>query len=523
MSVGFEDDNLGIFDKACPQCMANNVSGAARCTCGYVFDTADGGNAEPTAELIAYEEKLFEEYLAARVAQATEAARITAHAAKLEPDNERKAVEAHRARAAAETAKAKLAAQKARAAHAAAVVQGESEGNGKANRAVGPATPPRTAETAHSGKQQPAETWRPTKPADVGRGKAKHRHRLPRTAKTRRTYPTAMAAHSARTRRTSARATAARVAKAWQRVVTKKVAKKAKRMIAVATQTSKRVVTAAQNIRRARANSVADAKVYPVLKDVYLDAPAAQTVSSDKNQHAAERKSSSDPLASNGTALAAKDIHGQMPQKASVARKHPVTSAPKKASIQSQPTAPTNRSVASKIRQSSAEAADATHTNGTPKHAATTARQATDDVVRERNVYPSEAFRATQAAKIAKAVEAARALEAKENTMECPLCTAILPVNATRCGCGWLVPAGERDIPGLVLHPQDQTANGPKVLVCPIECPVCTASIPAGASRCGCGWAAPQGNREMPPVMLSAEEQAALAQGMEIKTLTRRR
>ncbi|MFQ6021538.1 MAG: hypothetical protein ACE5NW_02350 [Acidiferrobacterales bacterium] len=49
---------------------------------------------------------------------------------------------------------------------------------------------------------------------------------------------------------------------------------------------------------------------------------------------------------------------------------------------------------------------------------------------------PGPAFRAAQAAKADRAVEAAKDLE----TMTCPACGATISVAATACGCGWSVP-----------------------------------------------------------------------------------
>lgn len=110
---------MGIFDKACPQCTADNAAGAIRCACGFIFDTADANGSAPSPKETAEEEKLFEEYLAARVAQAIEQATVATHAADVEPENERRAIEAIRAQETVEKAKRELAAQQTRAANAA--------------------------------------------------------------------------------------------------------------------------------------------------------------------------------------------------------------------------------------------------------------------------------------------------------------------------------------------------------------------------------------------------------------------
>ena len=50
----------------------------------------------------------------------------------------------------------------------------------------------------------------------------------------------------------------------------------------------------------------------------------------------------------------------------------------------------------------------------------------------------------------------------------------------------------------------------------PMECPVCTAALALDVSQCGCGWLVPSDEDELPSVALSAEECTALAQGARI-------
>jgi hypothetical protein len=117
---------LGIFDKACPRCTAVNAAGAASCDCGYAFDNVPREQARSTPELVAQEERLFEDYLVARVAQAVELATVAVRAAELAPENECTAMEALRAKENVNAAKVELAAQRVRAARAAAVAKSVS-------------------------------------------------------------------------------------------------------------------------------------------------------------------------------------------------------------------------------------------------------------------------------------------------------------------------------------------------------------------------------------------------------------
>ena len=253
---------MGIFDKACPQCTADNAAGAIRCACGFIFDTADANGLGPSPQETAEEERLFQEYLAARVAKAIEQVTVAVHAADVEPANKRGAIEAIRLQAVVEKAKAELAAQQARAAKAA-----------EAARAM------------------------------------------------------------------------------------------------------------------------------------------------------EERK--------------------------------------------------TNR----------------------------------------------DEFHAAQAEKIEQALSTARVTQSLKAGRECPLCTGPLAADATDCACGWTASAGEFKMPGLELSEREriETVGLPEAMTCPVECPVCTATVPAGVPNCGCGWAVPVGEREMPPLALSPDERSAIEDGEKIK------
>lgn len=77
---------MSIFSKECPHCAATRPADASRCGCGYVFDPYLLDDAQRTLGLAAEEEKLYEEYLAARAAEAAkiEAASPAASASRQE-------------------------------------------------------------------------------------------------------------------------------------------------------------------------------------------------------------------------------------------------------------------------------------------------------------------------------------------------------------------------------------------------------------------------------------------------------
>ncbi len=100
---------MSIFTKDCPQCAETNAAYAIRCKCGFVFG-ADAASAESqTREDIALEEeKLYQEYLAARAKQADSTADNAGRLAAALPADQARLKEAEDAKAAAEHAQAEL-------------------------------------------------------------------------------------------------------------------------------------------------------------------------------------------------------------------------------------------------------------------------------------------------------------------------------------------------------------------------------------------------------------------------------
>ena len=108
---------MSIFSKECPHCAATRPADASRCGCGYVFDPYLLDDAQRTLGLAAEEEKLYEEYLAAKLAA-------------IDPENEPTAIDDARAQRGAQAANAELAAQRARAAQAAEAAKIEAAEQG---------------------------------------------------------------------------------------------------------------------------------------------------------------------------------------------------------------------------------------------------------------------------------------------------------------------------------------------------------------------------------------------------------
>jgi len=75
--------SLSIFDKICPSCAARISVSAERCVCGHHFDSSEPSEQEAALR----DEEIYEGYLAARAAQAHEAAHVARQALFDDPGN----------------------------------------------------------------------------------------------------------------------------------------------------------------------------------------------------------------------------------------------------------------------------------------------------------------------------------------------------------------------------------------------------------------------------------------------------
>lgn len=683
---------MGIFDKTCPQCMATNSAATMRCTCGYLFNSADGDQKKLTLEVVAREEKLFEEYLEARVAQAIEAASIAARTALLEPHNDRRATEILRTKRAVEAAKIELDAQRVKAAKAAAdaaSIQTERQQapspsapqgapvNGLeatddtsdshlyreylAARAVQAAKPAaanrvRTTEAPAIHRKTPGKVFRRaqvakaaqaiqaaeskktmycpwcnrkiasrvgrclcgwsrtirldtaisspdtalslfdkicpkcwtlvslaakkctcghlfefshteesrtesertlrkdngqdhfvngTGPAPRNNGAKRRTRKMPerarsagmaaqlevhsqaRNAKVYKYYLEARATEAAETARVATQAAAIEpndLMKAQNATRTQRVAKAAK---AALNAQRMRLVRAAQVARNARAMQIAEAWpsaiVIGATKIAKTIFGVAVRTATDVVGTAKDRGETEPPMPAKP--VVAKGLYERTVSQA-IEHAHAGRTKRRRAAA-AQAKAATSASSSTAARRRSPDQSSKRYNPPATDNSQRAAPRATQSAQPKQSRQAGAVFRATQAARIARAVTAARALEAADRTrqaaeagelepsIECPVCTALLPADATNCSCGWLVPAGQRDLP--VLRTTDEHADHAGTLDCPMECPACTGTIPVGASRCSCGWLVPKGEREMPMLVLSPDERAAIEQDIDIK------
>lgn len=99
---------MSIFEKHCPQCTAANPVSAVLCTCGYCFDPQAVTDHKAVAQAAMHEERLYHDYLAARLVQAEAVYEVARADALADPGNTYKAAQALTAEQALNTARAEL-------------------------------------------------------------------------------------------------------------------------------------------------------------------------------------------------------------------------------------------------------------------------------------------------------------------------------------------------------------------------------------------------------------------------------
>ena len=99
---------MSIFEKHCPQCTAANPVSAVLCACGYCFDPQAVTDHKAVAQAAMHEERLYHDYLAARLVQAEAVYEVARADALADPGNTYKAAQALTAEQALNTARAEL-------------------------------------------------------------------------------------------------------------------------------------------------------------------------------------------------------------------------------------------------------------------------------------------------------------------------------------------------------------------------------------------------------------------------------
>jgi hypothetical protein len=559
---------VGIYDKTCPQCMASSRATATRCTCGYLFDASASDERSVTLERIAREEKLFEEYLEARLTQAKEVASVAAHTAELDPENRRKAIEALRANQVAAKTAAGLAKQRIKAAQAAHAAGLSFTMRRSLMPDEGSSTkqPPPTQPSSVSRPTTPRNgmTERPTvalRPKDRWTPKHDNNRTMPPlrrndAAPHTQTVTSKFAAAAGSTLSlplAPASSTAHRPAdnKPPIPVLTMAVPQQALtpaplRNNGVKVFESKMVFDgspwrdAAKKMAAKAARRLAGAAAHGAKKAAKGIGQAASSGAKRAGRAAARGASKAAKHMAKAAAHTAKQaVHvvqrRRDAMKVRAARMSPALDLPPVVTTHlATPGSSPKPGVMVSGRRSATTTTRAKPATPKPSLPARAAKRSPSrmpapptkpgflgarPVEAKQRAQPTDTFRAVQAAKIEKAVTAARGLERKlpASEIECALCSATLPANADHCLCGWRVPNHEREIPALDLA-KSTARNGNELTVVfrKIECPSCSTTIAVNAKRCRCGWRVPEEVNELPPVSLSSEEISALSLGMEL-------
>jgi hypothetical protein len=560
----------------------------------------------PSPQEIAEEERLFQEYLAARVAQAIEQATVAAHAADVEMDNERRAIEAIRAQEAVEKAKADLAAQQAKAAKAAEAarkaelivgavpIETKKPASGLPVARFGVAEvieddrlykeylTARQVQAAEKKKipiKNPAAGLKPTATTNeqiwprarekgkweiksgVGKDGNGIRIQLPPTATEAKRYPEWRRNGDTQPLPKNEIMALYSLQSSSEKPLPKKSSAKISRPVTISRSRPRppSVVIPAMKVGLSVAarTTAKGTKVIGkgIAKLVSKTIQAAQhharkeaipTLHAEIDVHPRSRHAHGAKVKRTSARSSARPSHGgpqtraqplvepnrgQQPRTQAAGLRPKITVPIKKNGA-------VNRTVNTRLSPSPSKhnpirrpRAQAKLSGAAPKQtsvpgvafraaqAARIAKAVGTARAMEEPTTNRDAFHAAQAEKIEQALNTAQTMEALKASRECPLCTAALSVNATDCACGWTASTSESEMAGLELSEQERidTVGVPQSMTCPVECPVCTATVPAGTPNCGCGWAVPVGEREMPPLSLTPDERSAIQQGEKIK------
>ncbi len=119
---------MGILHKDCPRCATTVATYISRCECGFSFDGHEDADPAARLEALIEEERLYEEYLAARAKQAIAAAADAETAMFEEPDLYYKSTDAEKAIATRDAVLAELNQQKLRTAEILAAIEAVKTG-----------------------------------------------------------------------------------------------------------------------------------------------------------------------------------------------------------------------------------------------------------------------------------------------------------------------------------------------------------------------------------------------------------
>jgi colicin import membrane protein len=435
---------LGIFYKDCPHCAATHAAAADLCGCGYVFSGEKLDEPELAPELAAQEEKLYEAYLAARLEQAILEARDAQKMADIDPQNQQKAqIAAERASAIAiaqadfdtqarKTAEAVRMAEITKSARAARHRAGEN-----ATKVVRLATSTAAAQKNHAGTHRNDKSERkPVIAVKSAKNKKSNqaeqrKHQLKQAEAAKRQAEQAEDARRRAKQAEQERLQAERAEAARQAELAKQAKRQAEkeRLQAEQAEAAKQAALAEQARQAKRQAEQAE--------DARRRAKQAEAARLQEEQRReTERRRLQEQARQAEQAKRQAEQAEDARRRAKQAEQAKLLAAQAEAAKQARQQAAAALATRAYLAAQTAKAEQAMQ--AAKAHAQDGAAEA-----------PGAAFRSAQAARAAQIM--------RPDVQECPNCTASVPHDAGRCGCGYEFSSGDNEMPRLSLSPAEQS------------------------------------------------------------------
>ena len=387
---------MGIFYKDCPHCAATHAAAADLCGCGYVFSGEKLEEPDLAPELAAQEEKLYEAYLAARLEQALLESRDAQRMADVDPQNRQKA---------------QITLEKANA-----IVAAQADFDTQARKTAEAVKMAEIAKTARSARFKSNGNMARVVSLHGTSSVTQNHHPSARQGEKPGKKP-AIHAKSTKNKKSS---------QAEQRKSQAKQAEAAKRL-------AEQARLQAEQVKR-QAEQAEDARRRTKLAEA-ARLQEEQRREAERFKHLAQQAEQ--------TKL---DREEQAKRQAVDARRR--VRLAEQAGIQAEQAEAANQA----RQQAEATLATRAHLSAQAAKAEQAMKAVQAAKIHERattTTGPGAAFKSAQAARAAQIM--------RPDTQECPNCTASVPQNAGRCGCGYQFSSGENEMPRLSLTPAEQS------------------------------------------------------------------
>lgn len=447
-----EEERVGIHHKDCPRCATTVATYISRCECGFSFDGHEDTDPAARLEALIEEERLYEEYLAARAKQAIAAAADAEAAMFEESDFYYKSTDAEKAIATRDAVLAELNQQKLRTAEILATIEAVKTGFRKVH-----------VLKPHAHKHPEQKPLEPTPIVFTPKATAKPRVAAPPTITPPSAPPgPAVVADALRAKTDDTNAYTAKL---------EEILMGAKRRSEVPEPVADAVpLLLPAPMRAASDRQPAKTADIVLIPEAAIPAARASTPSLSLSPEE-ELERAAKAVRSRATEMATR--HGvagggtpspmvaAVPSEAVASARMDSPAAPKKPATHTdahqQMRARHARTARIQRSKRDRYPVDTQVLTTAPSGPAPATLPPTQEVVMPEifiSDHPSAVFRAAQAAKAEKIVQAAKAKKAS-GPNHCPYCSAMHPPETTRCGCGFLFEASF-ELPELALNAKER-------------------------------------------------------------------